>query len=145
MDLAPMLGQVRDLGEFIRDQRTAAHLSLRGLAAKAGISNPYLSQVERGLRKPSAEILTQIAHGLSISAESLLTRAGVLPERPADETAVIAAIRADPVLTAGQQAALVEIYRSFRGSDTEPADTEPSTTEFSDTEHETGTPVTEGD
>jgi transcriptional regulator with XRE-family HTH domain len=113
MDLVPILGPVRELGEFIREQRTAAHLSLRALAERAGISNPYLSQVERGLRKPSADILAQIAQGLSISAESLLTRAGVLPERSADGGAVVTAIEADPALTARQKTALTEIYLAF--------------------------------
>lgn len=122
MDLAPVnqiLGPVRDLGEFIRDQRQSAQLSLRALAARAGISNPYLSQVERGLRRPSADILAQIAAGLSISAESLLTRAGVLPVRTEDHAeaagavSVIRAIRADDVLTDRQKDALVDIYSAF--------------------------------
>jgi transcriptional regulator with XRE-family HTH domain len=93
MDLNPVLTPVRDIGEFIREQRTAAHISIRGLAAKAGVSNPYLSQVERGLRRPSAEILAQIAHGLSISVESLLAKAGILDTADAPE--VVNAIRAD--------------------------------------------------
>lgn len=148
MDLAPVsqiLGPVRDLGEFIRDQRQSAQLSLRALAALAGISNPYLSQVERGLRRPSADILAQIAAGLSISAESLLTRAGVLPVRSeahdgtAAAVSVIRAIRADDVLTDRQKDALVDIYAAFvaarppatdrlpdRDADTDPAtDTAP--------------------
>lgn len=115
-----MLGPVRDLGGFIRDQRQAAQLTLRGLAAKSGISNPYLSQVERGLRRPSAEILAQIAQGLSISVESLLAKAGVLPDRaeyatgrPAGSTDVVAAILGDGSLTSRQQAALIEIYTAF--------------------------------
>lgn len=120
MDLAPvnqMLGPVRDLGEFIRDQRQSSQLSLRALAARAGISNPYLSQVERGLRRPSADILAQIASGLSISAESLLTRAGVLPARPESDSAavapVVSSIRGDPVLSDRQKEALVDIYTAF--------------------------------
>lgn len=109
-----MLGPVRDLGEFIRDQRQSAQLSLRGLAAKAGISNPYLSQVERGLRRPSADILAQIATGLSISVESMLAKAGVLPEHPSSAgPAVPTAIAADRALSSGQKAALIEIYSAF--------------------------------
>ncbi|GGM04357.1 helix-turn-helix domain-containing protein [Nakamurella endophytica] len=91
MDLTEVLTPVKDLGAFIREQRTEAQISLRALAARAGVSNPYLSQVERGLRRPSADILAQIARGLSISAESLLARAGVLdpptPPPAADHTA----------------------------------------------------------
>ena len=112
MDLNPVLTPVRDLGEFIREQRTTAQISVRALAAKAGVSNPYLSQVERGLRRPSAEILAQIAHGLSISVETLLAKAGIL-ETPEAPTVVIA-IRADEVLTERQKSALVDIYAAFR-------------------------------
>lgn len=112
MDLAPVLAPVKDLGAFIREQRTSARISLRGLAAKAGVSNPYLSQVERGLRRPSADILAQIAHGLSISVESLLARAGILDATPAPE--VVLAIRADDVLTERQKSSMVDIYSAFR-------------------------------
>ncbi|WP_051265385.1 helix-turn-helix domain-containing protein [Nakamurella lactea] len=152
MDLVPMLGPVRELGEFIRDQRTSAQLSLRALADKAGISNPYLSQVERGLRKPSAEILAQIAQGLSISAESLLAKAGLLPERSTE--GVVAAIEADPALTARQKAALTDIYRAFVADHQPPPDagdahpnpttTATATTATATTEL-TDNPVTEGD
>ncbi|MET0965152.1 MAG: helix-turn-helix transcriptional regulator [Nakamurella sp.] len=114
MELKPdlMLTPVRDLGEFIRDQRISAQISIRGLAAKAGVSNPYLSQVERGLRRPSAEILAQIAHGLSISVESLLAKAGIL--ELGDAPAVVDAVRADEVLTERQKSALIDIYAAFR-------------------------------
>jgi transcriptional regulator with XRE-family HTH domain len=112
MDLNPVLTPVRDIGEFIREQRTAAHISIRGLAAKAGVSNPYLSQVERGLRRPSAEILAQIAHGLSISVESLLAKAGILDTADAPE--VVIAIRADEILTERHKSALIDIYAAFR-------------------------------
>ncbi len=105
----------RDLGDFIRDQRRATQLSLRKLADRAGVSNPYLSQIERGLRRPSAEILQQIAHALEISAETLYVRAGILEERP-PETDITQAIRADPTLTDEQRATLVHIYRSFQAS-----------------------------
>jgi transcriptional regulator with XRE-family HTH domain len=112
LDLKPVLAPVRDLGEFIREQRLAAQISLRGLAVKAGVSNPYLSQVERGLRRPSAEILAQIAHGLSISVETLLAKAGILEAPEAPE--VVTAIHADPVLTERQKAVLVDIYAALR-------------------------------
>lgn len=108
-----MAGPVREIGEFIREQRESAQLSLRALAKRTGISNPYLSQVERGLRRPSADILAQIATGLSISAESLLTKAGVLSSTRHPELPVVQAIEADPALTARQRAALIEIYTSF--------------------------------
>ena len=113
MDLNPVLTPVHDIGEFIREQRTAARISVRALAAKAGMSNPYLSQVERGLRRPSAEILVQIAHALSISVESLLARAGILDAAAAPD--VVLAIRADDALTERQKSALVDIYSAFRG------------------------------
>ena len=122
MDLNPVLTPVRDLGEFIREQRTAAQISIRGLAAKAGVSNPYLSQVERGLRRPSAEILAQIAHGLSISVESLLAKAGIL--ETADAPGVVLAVRADEVLTERQKSALIDIYAAFR-KETEAASPSP--------------------
>ena len=112
IDLNPVLTPVRDLGEFIREQRLAAQISLRGLAAKAGVSNPYLSQVERGLRRPSAEILAHIAHGLSISVETMLAKAGILEAAEAPE--VLVAIRADPVLTERHKSVLVDIYAAFR-------------------------------
>lgn len=107
-----LLGPVRDLGDFIRAERTRAKISLRGLADRAGVSNPYLSQVERGLRRPSAVILTQIADGLSISAETLLTKAGILRPRESG-TAVTEAISVDPDLTERQKQSLIDIYRAF--------------------------------
>ena len=103
--------RVRDLGGFIREQRRSAELSLRHLAKLAGVSNPYLSQIERGLRKPSAEILQSIARALRISAETLYVRAGILDERESD---LSSAILADEHLTPEQRRALLEIYRSFR-------------------------------
>ena len=101
-----------DLGEFIREQRRVGHLSLRKLSELAGISNPYLSQIERGLRTPSAEILQQIARGLRISAEALYVRAGILEERPAG--AVTDAVLADPHLSERHKQALLDVYWSFR-------------------------------
>jgi transcriptional regulator with XRE-family HTH domain len=102
-----------DLGVFIRDQRRTARLSLRKLSELAGISNPYLSQIERGLRKPSAEILQAIAKGLRISAETLYVRAGILDER-GDGPDLTAQILGDLTITERQKQALVEIYRSFQ-------------------------------
>jgi transcriptional regulator with XRE-family HTH domain len=103
---------VEDIGAYIRQQREGAQVSLRQLAKLAGVSNPYLSQVERGLRKPSAEILQQIAKGLRISAEALYVRAGILEERPA--SAVTDAVLADTELNERQKQVLLEIYQSFR-------------------------------
>jgi transcriptional regulator with XRE-family HTH domain len=107
------LGQaVEDIGGFIRKQRESAQVSLRQLAKVAGISNPYLSQIERGLRKPSAEILAQIATGLRISAEVLYVRAGFLEERQG--SAVLDSLACDPELTERQKQVLHDIYESFR-------------------------------
>ena len=103
---------VRHLGEFIREQRTGAKISLRELAKSAGVSNPYLSQIERGLRKPSAEILQQIAKGLRISAEVLYVQAGILEQREASP--LVDAILADQVLTERQKQVLLEVHESFR-------------------------------
>jgi transcriptional regulator with XRE-family HTH domain len=103
---------VGDIGSYIRQQRESAQVSLRQLAKVAGVSNPYLSQVERGLRKPSAEILQQIAKALRISAEALYVRAGILEQRPA--SAVTEAVLADLELTERQKQVLLEVYQSFR-------------------------------
>lgn len=105
--------KVGDLGAFIREQRRSAQYSLRQLADLAGVSNPYLSQIERGLRKPSAEILQQIAKALRISAETLYVRAGILDEREGDQV-VATAILADPTITERQKQVLLDIYASFR-------------------------------
>ncbi|MFH8800323.1 helix-turn-helix domain-containing protein [Streptomyces sp. NPDC017936] len=106
---------VGNLGEYLREQRRNAQLSLRQLADAAGVSNPYLSQIERGLRKPSAEVLQQVAKALRISAETLYVRAGILDaERDRDEVETRAAILADPTLTGAQKQALLQIYESFR-------------------------------
>jgi transcriptional regulator with XRE-family HTH domain len=101
------------IGDFIREQREQAHVSLRQLARVAGVSNPYLSQIERGLRKPSADILQQIAKGLAISAEQLYVRAGILEVRHGSPE-VVAAILADTVLGERQKQVLIDIYESFR-------------------------------
>lgn len=106
--------QISDVGEYIRHQRERSAMSLRKLAEAAGISNPYLSQIERGLRKPSAEILKSLARALSISAESLYERAGLLDEAGVRRD-VPEAIAADETLTKSQKTALLEIYSSFIG------------------------------
>src|ERR1700679_2088103 len=102
-------GNVPAIGAYIREQREQARISLRQLARLAGVSNPYLSQIERGLRKPSADILQQIAKGLRISAEQLYVRAGILDPRYGDPE-LVAAILADPVLSERQKNVLVEVY-----------------------------------
>jgi transcriptional regulator with XRE-family HTH domain len=104
--------RLSDLGGFIRDQRNSARLSLRRLSELAGISNPYLSQIERGLRRPSAEILQQIAKALRISAETLYVQAGIL-EPGTGETDLAREILADPALNVDQKQALIRIYLSF--------------------------------
>jgi len=101
------------IGEYIKEQREQAGKSMRQLAQAAGVSNPYLSQIERGLRKPSADILQQIAKGLRISAEALYVQAGILEDRPAD-SGVRSALLADPELSERQKQVLIEIYESFR-------------------------------
>ena len=105
--------RMHDLGEFIREQRRTARLSLRKLSDMAGISNPYLSQIERGLRKPSAEILQQIAKALRISAETLYIRAGILEERE-DGNDLVDAILRDTTVTEPQKQSLIAVYLAFR-------------------------------
>ena len=104
---------VNSIGEYIREQREQAKISMRQLAQTAGVSNPYLSQIARGLRKPSADILQQIAKGLRISAEALYVQAGILEDRPAD-SGVRSALLTDPELSERQKQVLIEIYESFR-------------------------------
>jgi transcriptional regulator with XRE-family HTH domain len=104
---------VGSIGEYIRQQREQAKISLRQLSSAAGVSNPYLSQIERGLRRPSAEILQQIAKGLRISAEALYVQAGILEDQQSD-SGVRTAVLADPGLTERQKQVLLEIYESFR-------------------------------
>jgi transcriptional regulator with XRE-family HTH domain len=109
----PTTSPLHDLGGYIRHQREGARLSLRHLAKIAGVSNPYLSQIERGLRKPSAEILQAIAKALEISSETLYVKAGILEERePSEDLETV--IARDPHLTAEQRQSLTEMYRSFR-------------------------------
>ena len=113
MSEAPRVAAVSSqVGDFIREQRSAARVSLRELARTAGVSNPYLSQVERGLRKPSAEILASIARGLKISAESLYEQAGILDRRSGSPDTV-AAIRSDDALSERHKAVLLELYETY--------------------------------
>jgi transcriptional regulator with XRE-family HTH domain len=110
---APSVSAVSSqVGDFIREQRSAARVSLRELARTAGVSNPYLSQVERGLRKPSAEILASIARGLKISAETLYEQAGILDRRSGNPDTV-AAIRSDDSLSERHKAILLELYETY--------------------------------
>jgi transcriptional regulator with XRE-family HTH domain len=104
----------QELGEFIRAQRRVTQLSVRRLAELAGVSNPYLSQIERGLRKPSAEILQQIAKALRISTESLYLRAGILDGDGSQRVSVIEAIREDADLTDEQKHTLLTVYETFK-------------------------------
>ena len=118
-----------DLGSYLREQRQHAKLTLRQLAEVADVSNPYLSQIERGLKKPSAEILQSLAKGLRISAESLYVRAGILEERDEQQVSIEAAILADPALSERQKRVLLDIYESFRAESAraEPAIAAPTT------------------
>ncbi|HZE41157.1 MAG TPA: helix-turn-helix domain-containing protein [Stackebrandtia sp.] len=124
----------RDIGGFIRDMRRKAKVSLRQLADQAGVSNPYLSQIERGLRKPSAEVLQQLANALKVSTPLMYLRAGLLNQKDGPQT--LSAIASDPLLTARQKQTLTEIYEAFRrenardsGADLDDDDTEPVVTD----------------
>ena len=108
--------KLHDVGEFIRQQRENAQQSIRDLARSAGVSNPYLSQIERGIRRPSADILQQIARALEISAETLYVRAGILDGTPPETSSVPEAINNDERLSAEQKQSLLSVYRSFVGS-----------------------------
>ena len=109
---------VETLGDYLREQRLAAKLSLRQLAEQAGVSNPYLSQIERGLRKPSAEVLQQLAKALRVSAETLYVRAGILNLDDSEVRSVELAILADSGLTERQKQSLLDVYTSFRAANT---------------------------
>jgi transcriptional regulator with XRE-family HTH domain len=115
------------VGEFIAGQRRAAELSLRQLAEQAGVSNPYLSQIERGLRRPSAEVLQQLAKALRVSAETLYVRAGILDPEDHPTTTVEVAILADPAITERQKRVLIDIYSSFVKESDQPSATQTST------------------
>lgn len=122
MSKNPLNDLGESLGEYLRDQRTAAKLSLRQLSELAGVSNPYLSQIERGLKRPSAEILQQLAKGLEVSAESLYVRAGILDAETGatapDSPDVRRAIAQDALLTPRQKKTLLDIYESYVEDDT---------------------------
>jgi transcriptional regulator with XRE-family HTH domain len=138
---SPKLGeQLGSLGEFIAAQRRAGELSLRQLAELTGISNPYLSQIERGLRRPSAEVLQQLSKALRVSAETLYIRAGILDPHEHPVTSVEVAVLADPAITELQKRVLIDVYTSFvkengpvtatstpAGPPTDPSDPSPET------------------
>ncbi|MFW5471271.1 helix-turn-helix domain-containing protein [Knoellia sp. CPCC 206435] len=117
------LNDLAGLGDYLREQRQSHSLSLRQLSELVGISNPYLSQIERGLKRPSAEILQQLAKGLEVSAETLYVKAGILDEHPvpvAPTPTVRDAIAADPDLTDRQKVTLIDVYDSFVRADAKP-------------------------
>ncbi len=145
---------VESLGTYLREQRVAAQLSLRQLADQAGVSNPYLSQIERGLRKPSAEVLQQLARALRISAEQLYVQAGILNPDDVEVRSVELAILADPVLSERQKQSLLEVYQSFRAAAEPPATADTPAGDDVPTEEvaerdpaapDTDSPSTEGD
>ena len=113
MAKSKMVKTVESLGDYLKEQRVAARLSLRQLAEQAGVSNPYLSQIERGLRKPSADVLQQIAKALRISAEQLYIRAGILDPSEGSGSSVVLAVLADTRLTERQKQSLLDVYSSF--------------------------------
>ncbi|QIX25582.1 helix-turn-helix transcriptional regulator [Nocardioides sp. JQ2195] len=118
-----MVGKtVESLGDYLKEQRTSAELSLRQLAEQAGVSNPYLSQIERGLRKPSADVLQQIAKALRISAEQLYIRAGIVSPVDGVGGSVELAILADTKLTERQKQSLLDVYSSFLATNGQAAD-----------------------
>jgi transcriptional regulator with XRE-family HTH domain len=104
---------VESLGDYLREQRVSARLSLRQLAEQAGVSNPYLSQIERGLRRPSADVLQSLAKALRISAEQLYLRAGIVSPDEGVGGSVELAVLADPALTERQRQTLLDVYASF--------------------------------
>lgn len=111
--VAGSLGSIGSLGDYLKEQRLAAQLSLRQLADQVGVSNPYLSQIERGLRKPSAEVLQQLARALRVSAEQLYVRAGIVHPDSGHVGSVEIAVLADPGLTERQKQSLLDVYGSF--------------------------------
>src|SRR3954468_15202669 len=134
----------QDIGVFIRDLRQTAKISLRQLAERAGVSNPYLSQIERGLRKPSAEVLQQLASALRVSTPAMYLRAGLLDSE--GHPGVLAAIAVDPELTIGQKQSLSQIYETFRNENerARPADADDSDgTEVAPTTIPKSTPIAE--
>ena len=126
----------QDIGSFIKDLRQTAKISLRQLADRAGVSNPYLSQIERGLRKPSAEVLQQIASALRVSTPAMYLRAGLLDGE--GQQGVLAAIAVDPDLSIAQKQSLSQIYETFRNENSRQGHTEPARPDAPET-----TPVSE--
>ena len=118
---------MNSIGDYIRQQREQAKISLRQLADQAGVSNPYLSQIERGLRRPSAEVLQQLAKALRISAETLYVRAGILNAEDSETRSVELAILADSGLTERQKQSLVDVYTSFRSANAALRNNQPGT------------------
>jgi transcriptional regulator with XRE-family HTH domain len=114
---------VETLGDYLREQRVTAQLSLRQLAEQTGVSNPYLSQIERGLRRPSAEVLQQLAKALRISAEQLYVHAGILNPDEVEVRSVELAVLADAGLTERQKQSLLDVYQSFRAANIQPSST----------------------
>jgi transcriptional regulator with XRE-family HTH domain len=125
----------QDIGEFIRDLRQTAKISLRQLAERAGVSNPYLSQIERGLRKPSAEVLQSLASALRVSTPAMYLRAGLLDSEGSQ--GVLAAIAVDPELTIAQKQSLSQIYETFRNENARQAPAGPAKEDVDDTPAET--------
>src|SRR5690348_1539344 len=119
---------VESLGDYLHEQRVAAQLSLRQLAEQAGVSNPYLSQIERGLRRPSAEVLQQLAKALRISAEQLYVRAGIVSPDEGVGGSVELAVLGDPALTERQRQTLLDVYASFLALNAHTGDQATSTT-----------------
>ena len=119
--------QFGSLGEFIAAQRRSAQLTLRQLAEQAGISNPYLSQIERGLRRPSAEVLQQLSKALRVSAETLYVRAGILDPEEHATTSVEMAVLADAAITERQKRVLIDVYASFVKENEKAAEPETTT------------------
>jgi transcriptional regulator with XRE-family HTH domain len=119
--------RAQNLGDYLRDQRRGAQLTLRQLADQAGVSNPYLSQIERGLRKPSADVLQQLAKALRISAETLYVRAGILEPDESHVGSVQGAVLRDPNLSERQRQVLLDIYNSFRRENDRPGETSRTT------------------
>ena len=127
---------VGTLGEYLKEQRISAEMSLRQLADQAGVSNPYLSQIERGLRKPSAEVLQQIAKALRISAEQVYVRAGILSPDSNVGGSVELAVLADPNLTERQKHSLLDVYHSFLALNSRVTDDAPAADETAEPHHE---------
>lgn len=135
---------VESLGDYLKEQRVEAELSLRQLADRAGVSNPYLSQIERGLRRPSADVLQQIAKGLRISAEQLYLRAGILDPDESEAGSVELAVLADSRLTERQKDSLLDVYASFLALNQSLHPTQPESTQTESTQPDnTQTPIEE--